>query len=195
MVVPITRCGPCDPREWSTRSAEIRSPGIAVLYSQAIGFTCERRFVLEAMVSKWRAKALELFPDMRADVQSAESVGGLWIELISRLESHYNSEPLATPGETSKLFRAICLYAIWCTRSDSLETQQAAEVEFYYSLPRFALQCPDLVYRRLTRELIANIGMTETEKMGGALKPGELKKFRADVRQAEDERQRRSQKR
>jgi hypothetical protein len=40
---------------------------------------------LEAMMSKWRARALDLFPEMRAQIQSAESVGALWIDLISRL--------------------------------------------------------------------------------------------------------------
>jgi hypothetical protein len=37
--------------------------------------------------------------------------------------------------------------------------------------------------------------MAEIEKMGGGLKPSDLKRFLADVRQAEDERRRRSRKR
>jgi len=105
-------------------------------------------------MSKWRARALDLFPEMRAQIQSAESVGALWIDLISRLRCHYNSEPTATPGESPKLFRAICVYAIWCTGSDSRETQQAVEIKFYFYLPQFALRCPDPAYRRFIRELI-----------------------------------------
>jgi hypothetical protein len=146
-------------------------------------------------MSKWRARALDVFPEMRAEIESAESVGRLWIELISRLHGHYSSAQHATPRESPDLFRAICLYAIWCVGSDSLETQQAAGIEFYFYLPRFALQSPDSVYRRFIRELVTNMPMAEIEKMGGSLKPSDLKRFLADVRQADEERQRRSRKR
>src|ERR1700691_591717 len=78
-----------------------------------------------------------------------------------------------------KLFWAICLYAIWCTGSDSREAQQAAGVEFYFYLPQFALRCPDPAYRRFIRELITNMPMAEIEKMGGGLKPSDLKRFLA----------------
>src|SRR5580658_8758506 len=88
-----------------------------------------------------------------------------------------------------------CGYAIWCTGSDSREAQQAVGIEFYFCLPQFALRCPDPAYRRLIRELITNMPMAEREKMGGGLKPSDLKRFLADVRQAEDERRRRSRKR
>ena len=95
----------------------------------------------------------------------------------------------------SNSVRAICLYATWCTASDSPETQQAAAIEFYFYLPRFALQCPDSVYKRFIQELIANLPLMEITKMGGGLQPSDLKRFLADVRQAEDERRRRSRKR
>ncbi len=147
-------------------------------------------------MSKWRERALDVFPEMRAEIESAESVGRLWIELISLLHDHYKSaQEAAAPRESARLFRAICLYAIWCAGSDSLETQQAAGIEFYFYLPRFALQWPDSIYSRFMRELVASMPMAEIEKMGGSLKPSDLKRFLADVRQADDKRQRRSRKR
>ena len=144
-------------------------------------------------MSKWRAKALELFPDMRTEVESADSVGALGIELIMRLLCHYNAD--AATGDRPNLFRAICLYATWCKGSDSPKTQEVAAIEFYFGLPRFALLCPDSVYKRFIQDLTANLPLKEIEEMGSSLQPGDLKKFLADVRQAEDERRRRSQKR
>jgi hypothetical protein len=36
-------------------------------------------------LSKWPEKAIQLFPDMRSEIQVAESVGDLWSELSSAL--------------------------------------------------------------------------------------------------------------
>jgi hypothetical protein len=146
-------------------------------------------------VSKWRARALELFPDMRTDIQSAESVGRLWTELILRLERHYSAHPNLATQDSPNLIRAICLYAAWCKGSDSAETREAAAINFYFELPRFALQRPASVYQRFIQELIENLPVMEIEKMGGALQPSDLKRFLADARQAEDERRQRSRKR
>ena len=146
-------------------------------------------------MSKWRARALDLFPDMRTDIQSAESVGRLWIELILRLERHYSAHPYVATQDSPNLFRAICLYATWCKGSDSPETRQAAAINFDFQLPRFALQRPASVYKRFIQELTANLPLMEIEKMGGSLQPSDMKRFLADVRQAEDERRERSRKR
>jgi hypothetical protein len=146
-------------------------------------------------VSKWRARALDLFPDMRTDIQSAESVGRLWIELILRLERHYSADPYAATKDPPNLFRATCLYATWCKGSDSPETREAAAINFYFQLPRFALQRPASFYKRFIQELIANLPLMEIEMMGGSLQPSDMKRFLADVRQAEDERRQRSRKR
>ena len=143
-------------------------------------------------MSKWRARALELFPDMRTEVESAGSVGALWIELIMRLHHHYDA--YEATRDSPSLFRAICLYATWCKGSDSPKTQEAAAIEFYLYLPRFALRCSDSVYKRFIQDLIANLPLKEIEEMGSSLQPDDLKRFLADVRQAEDERRRRSQK-
>jgi len=146
-------------------------------------------------VSKWRARALDLFPDMRMDIQSAESVGRLWIELILRLEPHYSAHPDVATQDSPNLLRAICFFATWCKASDSPETREAAAIHFYFELPRFALQRPASVYKRFIQELIASLPVMEIEKMGGALQPSDMKRFLADVRQADDERRQRSRKR
>jgi len=144
----------------------------------------------------WRAKALQLFPNMHSEIRSAESVGTFWIELASRFHRHYDN---ASGKGSPKLIRAIYLYAIWCTRSKSPDTQQAAWIEFYENLPRFALQCEPTIYKAILRDLVANIGMDEIEKSAGTIgaymKPGQIDKFLEDARFANQERQRISRKR
>ena len=131
---------------------------------------------------------------MRSEIQSAESVGYLWCDLSLRFRCHYDPE-FSEEQKSPKLINAICLYAIWCTRSKSYKTQEPPRIEFYEYLPSFAFECTGLIYKTILRDLIANIGMTEIHKMGAVLRPPELKKFLADAQQAEDERQRRSRKR
>lgn len=147
-------------------------------------------------MSKWRARALELFPEMRSEVESAKSVGALWIELIMRVHCQFSAETDAATQDSKNLFRAICLYATWCRAADSPKTQEAAAIEFYFDLPSNALRCPAPVYKRIIHELVANLPLREVEEMGGgSLQPDELKRFLRDVEQADDERRRRSQKR
>jgi hypothetical protein len=145
----------------------------------------------------WRAKALELFPQLRPEVEAAENVGSLWIELACRFQNYYSSG-IEAEEDSSKLIRAVCLYAIWCIRSDSHDTQQAALIEFYEVIPRFAISCTAFIYKRILNDLIQNLGIEEIERsagtIGGNMNPGELKKFLADVRQADYERQKRSRK-
>jgi len=142
--------------------------------------------------SAWRAKALEWFPAMRTEIQAAESIGQLWIELIARLQSHYREE---SPSESSELVRGVCMYAIWCTRSESQRIREAAFIEFYGYFPKFALQCPETVYRQILADLISNIGVIEVEKMGAALAQSDLNRFLADAHQADDGRKAKSKKR
>jgi hypothetical protein len=146
-------------------------------------------------MSKWRAKALDLFPDMRAEIQSAESVGGFWITLMSRFHGHYRSEIHDEPRQSPTLIRATCLYAVWCDRSESPGTQEAARIEFYEYLPSFALQCTRLNCQRLVGDLVANLGTEEIARMGVSLGPVDLDRFLAEVRRADGDRRRRSQKR
>ena len=145
-------------------------------------------------MSKWRARALEMFPHMRTEVESAESVGALWIELMLHLDLLYSADSNVVAQDRANLFRAVYLYATWCRGSESPWTQEVAAIEFY-DLPRFALQRPGSVYKDFIQDLVANLPFREIETMCGCLQPVEQKRFLADVRQAEDERRRRSQKR
>jgi len=150
-------------------------------------------------MSQWRAKALELFPDMRPTIEAAESAGGLWIELAGRFKRYYSSLDGQEQKQSPNLIRAICLYAIWCTRSDSSTTREAAWIEFYEHVPRYAFRCKAPTYKRIIEDLVANIGLAEIEKssstFGTYMKPDQLKKFMADARLADRESQRRSRKR
>jgi hypothetical protein len=137
-------------------------------------------------MSKWRAKALELFPDMRSEIQSAESIGRLWIELMARFERYYGPASNQTKEPSSQV-RATALYASWCSRSESLEVQEPAHIEFYEYLPRFALQCSDANFKRIIRDLVRTLGIAEIEKMGCSLKAGDLKRFLATAKDLEEE--------
>jgi hypothetical protein len=143
-------------------------------------------------MSVWRAKALECFPYLRSEIESVDSVGALWIDLIARFQSHYSSE---STGELPEFIRAICLYANWCSASKSLGTKEAAWIEFYEYLPKAVLRGPADRCRGIVRDLVANLGLREVEKMGCSLKPSDLQIFLGAAREAEDERRRKSQKR
>jgi hypothetical protein len=150
-------------------------------------------------MSEWRAKALELFPDMRSQIGVAESVGYLWIDLAVRFKQYYESLNESPVEESPKFIRNICLYAIWCTRSKSSATQQAAWIEFYEQLPKYASRCKPSISKKIVADLVSNIGLSEIKKHSGTfgayMKPDQFKKFMADAREADHERQCRSRKR
>jgi hypothetical protein len=145
-------------------------------------------------MSKWRAKALEYFPAMRTEIEATDSIVALWVEVIARLHSHYRSDIQENLADSSEYVRAVCMYAAWCRSAESQGTQEAALIEFYEHLPKFALQCPEPVYRKILADLVSNLGMAEIEKMGLALNESDLKTFRADAQQADDNRKRRPRK-
>ena len=150
-------------------------------------------------MSRWRAKALELFPDLRSEIQSSESGGSLWIELVVRFQRHYEPPNDGESKESPEFIRAICPYAIWCTRSKSFTIQEPAYIGFYEGLARFALSCKPQIYKKIIGDLIANVGLAELEKqsgnIGAYMKPDKVEKFFEDARQAENERGRRLRKR
>jgi hypothetical protein len=115
----------------------------------------------------------------------------LWIELILRVQAHYRSGD----DDPNEFVRSLLLYAVWCARSESPRTREAAFIEFYYWFPKFAMEGPEPVHRRVIADLVSILGMSEIEQMGAALRPPELKKFRTDAQAAADELRRRSQKR
>jgi len=146
-------------------------------------------------MSKWRAKALEHFPAIRKEIEAADSISALWIELIAMLHSHYRSGVQDNQIEGAGYVRSVSMYAIWCSRSESQRIRDAALIEFYEYLPKFALECPETVYRRIVADLVSNIGMAEVAKMGAVLAEADRKRFLTDAHKADDDRKRKSQRR
>jgi hypothetical protein len=151
-------------------------------------------------MSKWRAKALEFFPEMRPEIQAADSVGALWVELAAQFPTIYNNDSLVGPkqSEAPALFRAIARYALWCTRSKSQTIAEPAWIEFYEGLPRFALQCKEPVRKKIVEDVIVTIGLAEVEKAAEAIRgyvgSEQTEKFLAKARLCQQVRQRRSRK-
>jgi hypothetical protein len=145
-------------------------------------------------MSTWRAKALELFPDMRSAIQSAETVGALWVQLMARFARHYRQIAQAETGESPELMRAICLYAVWCTRSKSFAIREPAYIGFFQHM-QSVLRIKPQMRKQIISDLVANLGLAELEKQSGeigySMKPDEVQRFFADAREAENERQRR----
>jgi hypothetical protein len=149
-------------------------------------------------MNDWRAKALELFPDMRSEIESADRLGRFWVDLSARFQQHYDPKYQDDPTNSAGVIRSICLYAIWCTRSDSFKIQEPALIEFYQGIPRFAIHSKPSIRRRIIEDLVAHLGISELEtksgEMGYSMDTNEKNKFMADVRRAELERQKRSRK-
>jgi hypothetical protein len=140
-------------------------------------------------MSAWRARALELFPSLTSEIEAADSVVALWVELSAQSCSYYVRQAHTSEAPALNLIRSICLYAVWCTRSPSLDVQQAAWIEFYEELPHFAMHAKPETRRRIVKDLVENLGIEEIERtagtMGGRLTPDQLKTFLRDARQAE----------
>jgi hypothetical protein len=151
------------------------------------------------MRTDWRAKALELFPDMSSEIESADRLGRFWCDLSGRFQQHYETKYQDNSTNSPGIIRSICLYAIWCTGSDSFKIREPALIEFYQAVPRFALNCKPSIYKSIIDDLVANLGISDLETKSGdigySMDADEKKKFIADARQAELERQRRSRKR
>jgi hypothetical protein len=138
-------------------------------------------------MSKWRERALELLPDMRADIEKAESVTMLWVELEVRYRRYYDrlSEGVGQGG--AQLIRPIYAYAIWCSRAESAETSDAATIGFYYGIPVNAFntfRSDPSKYEHILEDLVSNLGLPEIERMRWAfaalIEPPQLDKFMAD---------------
>ena len=130
-------------------------------------------------MSAWRAKALELFPEIRSVVESAPSIADLWVELAVRFQRHYTEAP---EEGTAPTIRATCLYAVWCTGSTSRAVNEAASIEFYEYLPEFALALPEGGCKQVVRDIVTNIGTGELKKMGCTLNRMDLRRFQGHFR-------------
>ena len=98
-------------------------------------------------MSAWRRKAVELFPERRADIEHAPSIYQLWFELLVDLQHAYRAVPL----DRDRMER-IYAYATWCfAPKQNQELRGAVAVSFYEHLADFGPARRDLPYR-LTRE-------------------------------------------
>jgi hypothetical protein len=88
-------------------------------------------------MAKWRAEALTRLPELRKQIDAADSVMALWSELWSAFEQAYLAEPPDEP-----LIARIYSYADWCVRAPrnddaSHDPPTAATVCFYEHVPGF----------------------------------------------------------
>jgi hypothetical protein len=149
-------------------------------------------------MSKWRAKALELFPDIRPAIQAAATPGELWIELSARLHEHYSSLGVAEPETSTDFARHVHAYALWCHHADDWHTKEAAGIEFFESIVPFAIRSGKSVYDRIVEDLVAHIGVPTIKNnalsFGYSLSPEQLEHFLKQVDEAAKHRARRSAK-
>ena len=77
-------------------------------------------------MSAWKRRAIELFPDLRSQIQEA-SIYGVFVELLPRVrEAHAD-------GDFEEL-RRIYGFAEWCHRQKARHLWNAAGVSFYEHL-------------------------------------------------------------
>lgn len=79
-------------------------------------------------MSAWRRKALELFPDLRAEIQAPElSIYQLFFELLPRCRDAHDRDDVA---ELERIYG----FAEWCSKQKSKDLWNAAGVAFYEHL-------------------------------------------------------------
>jgi hypothetical protein len=149
-------------------------------------------------MSKWRAKALELFPDIQPTVQAAATPGELWTELSATLQAHYSSSPESAPENSPDFARKVYMYALWCHNAADWHTKEAAGIEFFESIVPFAIRCGKSVYDRIVEDLVAYMGVPTIKNnavsFGYSLSPERLEEFLKQVDEAAKHRARRSAK-
>ena len=81
-------------------------------------------------MSAWRKVAIEKLPEFRESIESAETPGMLWIDLLLKFEDAYRE-----PADQDLAHR-IYEYAGWCLAgSNNQDIQTSAALHFYEHLP------------------------------------------------------------
>ncbi len=94
-------------------------------------------------MSEWRRHALATFPELRADIERAESVHGVLFAVLPAFEDAYRAIP---PNED--LIHRAHAFAAWCDAPERHpEVRGAAMVSFYEHLPDFGPAWRDLPLR------------------------------------------------
>jgi hypothetical protein len=92
-------------------------------------------------MSRWRGKALELLPEFKATIDTAETPYQLWFELLAALQEAYQAP------RNEALMRQIYLYADWCWRQrpqKEVDLCNCVAVSFYEHLVDHAATRSDL---------------------------------------------------
>ncbi len=92
----------------------------------------------------WRVQALKLLPELRRDIDSADSVMALWIEIWIAFESAYEASP-----RNESLIERVYRYADWCSQAKrgpdaAHDPSTAIAVCFYEHLPNFTPSREDM---------------------------------------------------
>jgi hypothetical protein len=84
-------------------------------------------------LSRWREKAIELLPQERQLIQSADSPMALWVELEFKIQEHVEDQD-------EDWIRGLIEYASWCLSPQAghrpSDASTAAVVTFFESLPQ-----------------------------------------------------------
>jgi hypothetical protein len=89
---------------------------------------------------RWRAVALQLFPEFRSEIKQAESAHGVFFELFPAIRDAYWSNPI----DEDRIER-IYEYAFWCIAPDQHPDEQgAALASFFEHLPGITQAWRDL---------------------------------------------------
>ena len=138
-------------------------------------------------MSEWRRKAIDLFPQRRAAIEKAESVGLLWVDLSLDFFGIYHQ---SSSDEASFVF-AVYRYLQWCMQSRDTDTYNAACIGFAEELASFAVRQDEATYRQITRDIASHFDHLEIRKLAPCLAiplgPGRIDKFLADIAQAQHE--------
>lgn len=150
-------------------------------------------------MSRWRAKALELFPEMRIEIDQADSPGAFSVELAGRRRRHYDPSGRDQTKEPRNFIRSVCLYAAWSEAAKSGKTREAAGIGFYEQIIRDAFSFNSAARKALIEDLVAHLGISKVESMakvfGSYVGLERANQFRKQAWEAEENRRRRSTKR
>jgi hypothetical protein len=148
-------------------------------------------------MSSWRAKALQLFPELRSDIERIETLGSLWVELSARLQEHYTS-PASTSESSVSFARNVHAYTLWCHGAADWRTREAAHISFFEGIVPFAIRSGKAVHDKIVEELVAYLGVPTIKNSAGSfgysLSPERLEHFLKQVDEVAKRRARRSAK-
>ena len=122
-------------------------------------------------MSEWRRRALEDFPEFRRSIDEADSLHGVFFELLPAIVDAYRKNP---PDE--KLIARIFLFAEWCSAAESPDVRGPAMVSFYEHLPESRPAWRDLP-NRVSAGRLASI----RQHLQGYLRPDEYTRAMADL--------------